>query len=180
LSSSAVAHTPPPPAENSVKSRHIVNGQVKPVDQGPVPGAKLQHSVNQTIPDNVDTAVVFDTELRDTGNLHNSTNPSRLTASKAGVYLISANIAWTDADVDGARTIKILKNGGTPDLAREITVPSAGGRNRYQAIATQEALGKGDYVEVFVQQNSGSPGTVFANSVSGAPHFEMTWIAPHP
>lgn len=66
------------------------------------PACGVTHSANQSITDNTETTVAFDTERFDTNAMHdNVTNNSRITINTAGVYIVTFTGRFaTAADYD--------------------------------------------------------------------------------
>ncbi len=120
----------------------------------------------QTIPANTHTILTLPTEEYDSANLHDtSTNTSRLTAQVAGIYRISAVVTWS-LDSNGERALRVLKNGVTQNSVNEWAPVDD------QDLSTEFKLAVGDYVELGVQQNSGTDLLAFTQSLS------MSWVAP--
>lgn len=63
------------------------------------------------------TRINFDTEKSDTNDLHDSTNPTRITIKKSGKYLISASFDIWNYNSNAYRAIYIYKNHTTPITA---------------------------------------------------------------
>lgn len=138
-------------------------------------GARVYNSAAETIANNTLTALTFDSERYDNGGLHESvTHPSRLTAVKAGKYLISAHIMWAN-NATGKRMLHLALN-GTTYLASDIRAAAI---SEYLAISvnTVHHLAATDYVEAMVYQNSGGNLDVLANT-NVSPEFAMQWLGP--
>jgi hypothetical protein len=117
-------------------------------------GVSVYKSANQSIANNTDTALTFDSEFFNTGSFHStSTNNSRLTipSGKGGKYLLSGAVSWGAAG-GTIRVIKIYKNGSVLNQISQIDGTNDGSinpaANVYELVAT-------DYLEVYVRQNSG-------------------------
>jgi hypothetical protein len=119
----------------------------------------------QTISNNTDTALSFNVEVFDTDAYHdNSTNNSRITipSGKAGYYQIGGLVDFDNSAV-GSRLLNIKKNNvsyKTFYATASTTYPSG-------IIESIIYLSVGDYVELFVTQNSGTSQTVYADAVNG-------------
>lgn len=62
------------------------------------PACKIFHSANQTLVNNTDTLLIFDSEEYDNNNMHdNAVNNSRITFNTAGVYVITCMLDLTAA-----------------------------------------------------------------------------------
>lgn len=99
-------------------------------------------------------------EVYDTANFHDETvNPDRLVAPVSGKYLVYATVAWSP-NVSGWRMAHITVNtSGTP-IAYSTMVPIA--TDSGQVLSTHVELTAGDYVQLNVQQNSGSTLQVYS------------------
>ncbi len=111
--------------------------------------ARVCHTGVFTVADSTNTAVPFDTERSDTDNIHDTvTNNTRLTATTPGRYLIFGHITWVGT-TGGVRQVGIYKNGDP------IAIQNQPGSASGFSISTHHQLAQGDYVELFVLQNSG-------------------------
>lgn len=118
-------------------------------------GARATNTAGTSIPNDADTVVPFATEDFDTDAFHDlATNNSRLTVptGKAGKYLAVGQAAFASA-AGSNRHLYIIKNGVTIfAFHREswgVTSPWWGSTSGIIELAV------GDYVELFVNQNSG-------------------------
>ncbi len=128
-------------------------------------------SAGTSIVNNTTTAMNFDAEAYDIGNIHDNANPSRFTVPVTGYYRMSA-IVWFQTNSTGFRQL-YLKRGGTVNLASAL-IPAVNGANTMMVITTAAYLSAGDYVEVYALQNSG--GDLTAGGGSDATHFTMEYI----
>jgi hypothetical protein len=123
-------------------------------------GVSLTKSVSQTLSNNTQTAITFDTESLDTNSYHStSTNTSRITipAGKAGKYLVFGHIAFNQ-NATSFRRITFYKNGSS--FAGFYTGTTSGNFPTITAYTAIMDLAEGDYVEMFGLQNSGGDLTV--------------------
>jgi len=133
-------------------------------------GARVYNSAVLTIPTGSFTALTFDSERYDNGGLHESvTHPSRLTAQRAGVYMITA-LAEFSANVTGLRLARIRVSGGTQIWALVNTSTSD-----ILTAALLYKLAAGEYIEFEVYQSSGGDLTVVASG-NYTPEFAMQWM----
>lgn len=103
----------------------------------------------------VAAVVPFNSESWDTDNMHdNSTNNSRLTATTAGKYQINGAIVWSTAAVVLDAYLALCKN-GVANVVAQVDTPAPAADNPAQTISMEVSLAAGDYVELFVAQNSG-------------------------
>lgn len=154
-----------------------INTVVKPAItalQGP-PKARVGKTLNQSIPNGVNTAIQFDTELYDTDNIHDvAVNNTRLTCNTAGEYLISGAVRWA-SNGTGVRVSFISVN-GTARIAQQDAAAPAGTYAFSQQLVTQYHLNAGDYVELLVYQDSGSALNVETYGSSASPVLSMARV----
>lgn len=134
--------------------------------------ARVTHNADQSIATYAETALAFNTEVYDTNNLHDTVaNNSRLTATVAGRYRISANIRWA-ASTSGYRAIFFKVNGSIYIAYNQVQPVGAAGATTDQVLTTAWDLALNDYVECFVLQTSGGALSVL-NNQSHSAHFMM-------
>jgi hypothetical protein len=141
------------------------------------PIAKMRNSTTQSIPNSTDTAMTWDTEDYDTVSGHSTvTNSSRYTCQTgyAGYYLVQA-MGWWNGNATGSRSIWLKVNGSDLPGSKDGVIPGAG-INTSTYTATKVFLNVGDYVEVFVRQNSGGALTTVLDSTAGQSWFEVQWV----
>jgi len=114
----------------------------------------------QSIPNNVYTALTFDTEYVDrdpsgSGGHSTSVNTSRFTAVYAGYYGVIGAYTYA-ANAAGFRGAVVAVNGTQQDRTRRIGPPAAAGTSGYIAVAGTVFLNVGDYVEIMGVQNTGA------------------------
>lgn len=114
-------------------------------------GARVYNSIDLSTANNTAIALTFDTERYDTASIHSS-NSSQLVAPRAGVYQIAGNVRW-DGSTTGKRDLYIRLNGGDA-IAYTILTPTVDNAMA-QNVSTIYYLVAGDYVELYVYQNSG-------------------------
>lgn len=118
------------------------------------PRCGMSRNALQSIPNNVLTALSWDTVIENAFGMWSAGTPTRITSAVNGLYVISANIEWAVNGV-GHRDVGIRKN-GTIIAARQLWMASTSGSATFQATATfQFLLAPGDYFEVVVSQTSG-------------------------
>lgn len=119
--------------------------------------ARVTNSGNISIPNNLNTALTFDTSRFSSGEWDSTTNPSRITCLVDGIYNISASVTFA-ANASGTRKLAIRKNGSN-EIASSAPVgtsTSAGTASTVDLVASTTAkLVAGDYVEMTVLQTSG-------------------------
>jgi hypothetical protein len=126
-------------------------------------------AILQTIPNGVQTKVLFQTEEFDTNSNYAS---SRFTPTVEGYYQLNAEVRLDGASGTGEMMIILYKNGaeykrGTNQSGTQI----ASNFWAMQVSSLVYANGTGDYFEIYVQQGSG--GTV---SVTAVDNSAITWF----
>jgi hypothetical protein len=127
---------------------------------------RLRHSTTQSINDATATVLAFDTEVYDTDTMHSGGANTRITIVTAGVYSITASCEWASA-ANAYTNIAIRKNGANAIATQAAEVDSISPIN---SVATQDQAIVGDYYEVTVYQNTGSPKNV-TNTADYSPVF---------
>lgn len=144
----------PTAEDGSVWDKDDVNQLILAIDQLTDSRVGLFHSTTQSIPHDTLTAVTFDSEDYDVTALHNpAVNPTRVTipSGGGGVYEFKANIVFA-SNTTGYRQVQFRKNGA--DIGTLITVAPVNGAATAVMHSAMLVLAAGDYVEVFVYQNS--------------------------
>lgn len=119
------------------------------------PGALLWQSAQQTIANAAWTATNFDSSIRDNYSGHsNSVNPSRYTCQVPGVYSVKGGGGWATSASGSGRGASIYKNGAIYTDGGSAVVGNSGVAHVTPA-GTDVVLAAGDYIELFVWQNSG-------------------------
>jgi len=137
------------------------------------PGARVYNSTDQTVLTNSDTTLTFDSERYNDASMHSTgTNPSRLTAPIAGVYMICVGIELSHLASD-QWSVSIIRNGSETIAAAS---PTANGTADPQlCLSTLFHLAANDYVEVSCYQNSGSSGTAYEDPDFSV-EFSAQWL----
>ena len=105
---------------------------------------------SQSLTNNTITRIDLGLEANDNDGMHSTvTNNSRITITKAGIYLIQANTTWT-SNSTGERILYIYLNGGQLVASRK-----AASNTSDDIIATVFPSNVGDYYECFAYQSSG-------------------------
>lgn len=105
-----------------------------------------------SIPDSAWTKVQLNSETYDLGGEFDSTTNYRFTAAATGKYLITAAAIMTSLASGKLFQIAIYKNGV---IYKQDGKQSAGNSFTYSSISAMIDLTAGDYVEIFVFQDSG-------------------------
>jgi hypothetical protein len=120
------------------------------------PRCRLNHNTTQSITTGTDTAVAFNAEFQDSAALHDTvTNNSRITipTGEGGQYLFTASVEFASSPT-GQRKI-MFRIGGSSDVALVTVDAAAGSQPTRLTTVYQYQASAGDYLEVFVSQNSG-------------------------
>lgn len=133
--------------------------------------ARVRRTTNPSINNATVTSVPWQSAIYDTGDTNWSAgSPTRLTAQRDGVYLITLNFEWT-ANVNGRRYTEIRLNGSTIIATCENDIEPSAGRSRINMCTVWE-MSASDYVEARVYQNTG--GALNINVANMEAHFTIT------
>lgn len=116
----------------------------------------FRNTVAQSIPNNVDTVVTYQTEGFDQGGMVDlAVNNDRIVIRQHGVYEILARILWDGLTITGDRRAKLLVNGASVwgNRIRALVTVSAG-NTLTPFIMTTLALAPNDYVQIAAFQNA--------------------------
>lgn len=133
-------------------------------------GARLVSTVQQSIPNGVNTDLHYQSVVFDTGGFVNlGANDRILTAPAAGIYLLIAEVGWPyESGSSGERVIGIYKNGygsgGATQISGDARMPvwapiggGAGGSPHTTGLTmTLESAVAGDFFSTAVAQTSGA------------------------
>lgn len=134
------------------------------------PKARAKRSTTQTIGNESWTKVQFNTESFDLGGNYNNATNYRFTAPVTGHYQVNTLITW--ANISGEdHYVKIYKN-GTGIITNTIHGITS---NAYsQTIGDVVPLDAGEYIEIFVYQNSGGNENITAESYLSVHLIDIT------
>lgn len=122
------------------------------------------HSTTQLAGTGIATVLSFNSEVSDAQGWHNpSSNPSRITAGVTGYYQAACYFGYGGAGGSGMYfdSIEMRINGGTGWMARHWVEVSAYDKH-YGCSTPIFALTAGQYVEWYLEQNSGGTRTINA------------------
>ena len=141
------------------------------------PRASLTRSTsNQTIADNTNTAVQFNSEAFDSVNGHDTvTNNSRYTAVYDGIYLVTYAIPWVNTSVELKTAAWIHKSDGTEFAPCELY------KNTFNVTISNTGshpvtLAAGEYVEIYVWHDKGSNHQIDYTQ-HGGPRMGVLWVS---
>lgn len=141
-------------ATSAVTTIKLQDNAVTDSKIGIFPAVSANRSTNQSIPDSTDTAVTLPGENFDTDSMHSTvTNTSRLTATTAGKYLITAFVIFA-ATSTGPLRLQIRHQGVT--VVGGFTNGAISSFNNFLTGTAFIQLAAGEHVEMFVRQDSGS------------------------
>lgn len=130
--------------------------------------ASVYHNTTQNLANAVSTALIFNSEHSDLQGWHStSVNTSRITVSEAGWYQASIFFRYAGAGGPGATiyfdTIEFAVN-GTAYASARFWVETSAYDKVYTLTAPLVQLSASQYLEVYVEQNSGGTRSVYANA----------------
>jgi hypothetical protein len=116
--------------------------------------------VTQAVGSDVESAINFTTEYSDAfGMRDNVTDPTHITLPTSGLWVFTAHAEFDD-NTDGRRKVGFQLNGNAgflPDVESGPNNSTGGaGQARIMNVTPTREYVAGDYIEVFVYQNSGS------------------------
>lgn len=137
------------------------------------PSCRVYNTVAISIPHNTHTTLTFNTNRWDTNGMHSTvTNTSRITINTAGLYTVTANVAWASAAGNTTRLLRVVLNGANWIVADQDD-------NSFgvmvQSVTTTYKFAVGDFIEAAVYQFSGAALNVNVGN-NYSPEFSATWI----
>lgn len=149
----AAVHTPAPDVEIPSAWGNVVRNDLEAL--AGAPGVCAVRTLTQSIPNMSHTAVAFTApDEWDTDTFHSPTsNASQVTvpAGFGGRFTVTASLQFA-SNAAGARVAYIYKNGATTRWENDT---DSAVNNRLQ-VSGEVSLAAGDYVELYVYQNSGA------------------------
>lgn len=138
------------------------------------PACRVYHNTAQSIANNSEVALTFNSERYDTDSMHStSVNPSRITFNTTGLYVVSLTFEF--APHSTGRRYGVIKLGGTTGIAVALNPTAEGTFGHGFSISTIYKFTAGEFVEAKVYQNSGGALNVL-NSPNFSPEFAATWL----
>jgi hypothetical protein len=145
--------------------------------------ARVRRTTDQSIPNDVETALAFDSEVYDDLGMHDiAVNTTRLTSVRKGLYLISANARFL-SHATGMRVLWIKKNHGVAGTAylaeaRQPGVTTTGAPRVQLSVMCAARLDLNDFVEARVRQNSGGALDV-RQDANATPLLAACWLGDY-
>jgi len=135
-------------------------------------GVSLQQTTGQSISNNTDTFLTFDTENFDTDAFHDDvTNNTRITipAGKGGYYQFNFTNRYTGG-TSNALVARLFKNG----VEAQVNILAANSQVPTQTFSVAFAAAVSDYFQVQVYQNSG--GTLTTETGTQGARFQAIYL----
>ena len=168
---------------NAVTAAKIKKGAVTTAKVGAIPGARVERDAAISIPSGASSTVLsYDSTDFNVGGVYDAAKPTKMTAPVAGRYLITASARW-DSNPVGRRVIALTVNypaTGWTQIARSSVSAvwfTTAAFYPEQTAQTVYKLKAGDYVEVWVAQDSGSALDLMVGVDNGVT-YSMQWLAP--
>lgn len=118
--------------------------------------AKVYSSVPLTIPTAVATPLAFNSISSQNGGMHsNTTQNTRITIFRAGIYDIFANVQWPAFAVAAIPLTLQVKVNGAVIIGSRIDYSQAAPLIQDQLVCASDYFNIGDYIEIFATQASG-------------------------
>jgi hypothetical protein len=133
------------------------------------------------IPNNTVTPLTWHVVSFDTAGMHadgadcGDPSDSQLTAPRAGVYLISVGVLWSQ-NTTGTRYLGVNVNGVGRAADERQANGGAGAGSSLQSVTTAVALNPGDVITSEVNQTSGAPLILVGDDARS--FFSAVWIGP--
>lgn len=138
-------------------------------------GCAVYNSAAESILDNTWISLTFDTERYNNGGMHSTvTHSERITAQKAGVYVITGHAEFTTTGSD-SRGLRIRLNGAT--TIAEVDWQATSVTDGAKSIARVYHLAVSDYVTLDIFQNKGLAINC-SSDPNFSPEFAAQWLGP--
>lgn len=136
------------------------------------PRARVVRNSDQSINNATDTALSFNVETFDYGDMYAGGSPTRLTFPVGGWYSVGAQVRWATSASTGERYACVRRNGTTLDRVAEQGVSPSGGIVTLN-LASVSPFNAGDYIETIVFQSTG----VALNAIATFTYSLSMWAA---
>jgi hypothetical protein len=139
------------------------------------PACRVYHSTTQSAANATATTLSFNSERYDTNTMHDTvTNNSRITMTTAGLYLVTAHVAFA-ANATGQRDLYLQVN-ATTYIAMHTNPTIGAGGETFLSVATVFKFAASDYIIARVFQNSGGALNVNGSSLAYGCEMSATWV----
>lgn len=142
------------------------------------PRVKLAQTTGQSFASGTTVPVTFDVELADTHNYHSTvSNTSRVTPTKAGVYLCIGTLTLVAATTTTSVHGLIGKNGTGVDGSFRHRPNNTNVNGSVLVVAEVDVNGTTDFIELLgVQVDSGAAARLAATTVGQRPSLEVVYV----
>jgi hypothetical protein len=136
---------------------------------------KVRRATDQTaIVTATATAVSFSTSVFNPNSLAEfTTNPTRITVDKAGLYDVSGGVVWA-AGSTGIRTLQVKVNGTSGKFPLQCNQAAPASGTGIQSISGHVYLENGDYIELIVTHTQGSDLALTADTTAYSPFLALS------
>lgn len=155
----------------SFPNPQIGAGTVGAAELAAVPFAEVRVGASYAVPSSGGTlAAVPMTEIADVGGFFDGSASSRLTAPRAGLYLVTTKVVWA-ANATGFRWFQVRNPLDSNDRVVELFDPETGGGNTIQQGSGFARLVAGQQLEIAAAQNTGGNLSLFSGT-----RVQIAWI----
>lgn len=143
------------------------------------PACRVNHNTTQSINDNTETALVFNSERYDTDSMHStSSNTSRITFNTAGLYVVGGTAALVNGSADWVRVSLGIRLNGTTSLGfQTVSDQNGSSHNPHISNVTTYKFAVNDYVELtMLHDNTSNAARNVVSAGNSSPEFWATWI----
>lgn len=162
--------------DGSVAGADLADGAVGPAKLSPAPGVRLERTAAESTVSGTSVWVAWDKVDYDLGGMFAAGQPNRVTAPIAGRYLITATVRWA-ADQSGRRALAIAYNESVQIARSNVSAFASAPFSPEQTATTVYKMNAGDWVGVYVMQDSGGPLGLMTNVQNGVT-FSVQWVGP--
>lgn len=137
---------------------------------GRLPTATVYQSTPQSIPNNTNTAIIFNSQNNDNWGGFSGTNPTRYTFQLSGVYMLDGAVSWA-ANATNRRYQYFRINGNNSTVVPGSIADLQSTSTNNMVVSTPTTLypfNTGDYVELMANQNTGAALSTVATGATSA------------
>lgn len=141
------------------------------------PGCRVYHNAAQSVPDNTEVTVAFNSERYDTDAMHDTvTNNGRITFNTAGRYVVGGLLEFAAAS-DYVLFYGGLRLNGVTSIDEDAKTAITAAATPHIKLVTTYKFAVGDYVEFRVfQDNSANLARNLLALPNRSPEFWASWI----